>query len=299
VSKHSRHIVKHYITFPELGEAEIIGEPMDGTPAWAWTETKDGQLILHVVYVIHDDMPPDPQEDYDGEGKIILFGHDHSTSVHKKEGMAAFGLDEDGEPDLEGAYGHLYFNGDTKDLNKLGLFFWRSGDHYHNGAPYRDYYGSVDMMEDDKVAIVQKLWEKYISDGTIGNKYALPIHVQDQSYTILTVHDAAYSDYYRHGGVWIADQLVLDNLDREKGETEIAFRKRLLRYAKSCVQMYEDWVNGATFLAFHATYTQRDGDWEVQDSGNDESMTIFGWDDMEENVRDCFVIPGNAERMTV
>jgi hypothetical protein len=298
MSKRVTHTIKHYIDFPDFGEAEVFDEPWDGTPAWAWIKEEEGQRILHVVYCVRDETPPNPQRHNESSGKIILFDGNRESSTDKREGMAAFGLDKEGEPDLELVYGMLQETSDgLKTLNKLGIFQWKKSRFYHKGAPYRDYYPYVSWMGDEEVSKLQKLWEEWVASGKIGNKYALPIRVRDQSYTILTVYDDTYGSY--HNGVWVPDDSVLENLGREEGEEESEFRKRLLKYAKGCVQEYEDWINGNAFIVFHATYTERDEEWVVKNDGLGDSLSFLGRDGLSESIKSEFQVPDRAKEMQI
>lgn len=229
-------------------------------------------------YLVPDDDPSSP-DDWDGEGKIILLSRRHSGSSEMGEALAALGLDDDGQPNIEG-------------IREDCLAEWIAADparHLEVARIARDYQKDDWEYDDDDCLLsdytgegcadilwnefrdadwpnsepIYKQWYKFALEewqrrcaaGTIGVKYAQVCDVYEHGGIHVSLSNTrGYPDEQwdvaRGGAVWVPDQCAIDNIDWPEyvaKDTPKEHAQRARDYAEGCINTWNTYWSGDVY----------------------------------------------------
>jgi hypothetical protein len=234
----------------DLQESDMLFETMP-----------DGRVLIG--YLIHDEDASNPMEDQDGNGKVYTSDRHASKEAHHGF-QEAMGLDAYWEPNLNllneadvVKAGLAKIHGDP-DLFLKALEHCRRHWTHHpafqtNAKFVDDCLNSVNELTPviDIYSIEMDLWREGRKNGTIGNKYAVPLDVYEHgliSYSISGTGPQCQFDTAKGGAVWVPDDCAIQNFEDPAADLETN-RAKAREYAKSCVEEYTAYVNGDTWGA--------------------------------------------------
>lgn len=264
------------IVFEEDGEEYRLDA--DITPVCEWIDPIMRRVGDKVVfaYAVVDDNPGSPAE-WDGEGEVVFMSNRHSSAKEQREALAALGLDEDGEPDIEAIREEMlaqWIGADpARHLEIAKLAYEQQGDDWKyddDECLVSDYHpaGCADILWNEfrdadwpNSAPIYKEWYKFAIEewqrrraaGTIGVKYTQVCDVYEHSGIHVSLSNTRNYpdeqwDVARGGAVWIPDQCAIDNIVcYEIEDTPEEHAKRAWDYAKGCVETWNMYWSGDVY----------------------------------------------------
>lgn len=233
------------------------------------TEEPESSMLFHVedkrvivAYLVHDSHCENPLENSDGNG-MIYSARKHTSGNEIKRYREALGLNDDFFPDYELLSEHELVESAHKkiiaDPDLFQLAFEHAEDNYSQNedeskeafvrrvsdtAEYLEIDLGIDLDE-----VKLELWRKFRAEGTIGNKYAIPLDVYEHSQICYSLPGEGMQDRFdtsRGGAVWVPDECAIENFE-DKTLSHAENLEKAMGYARSCVEMYTNWCNGDTW----------------------------------------------------
>lgn len=204
----------------------------------------------------------------DANGEVILFNDRYSHQSDIRRGLAAMGLNEHGEPDLQRILDDMTDN--QMRRHGFGRTHW------------------VDDLTDAKHNKLHAMWEKALANGDIGIKYTQPLDVYEHgSRHISLAGTRSYPDerwdVARLGGVWVPDEGAIANIDGGS-YPDLSREEAAKKYAQGVIDEWNALEIGDVWGVCYGLYGKKGDQWVLIDESS--CWGFAGSEHAEEALRD-------------